>query len=106
MIQGDAVLAEVTALIRRHQTDHNRPPAAPGELDPYGSDLSNGYSALVSGEYILFWNVGLSDDPAAASTVLAYHRDTPTQGGHVLMRSGEVKKLSPAEFQAAPKAAP
>jgi hypothetical protein len=105
-IQGDEVLGEVAALVRRHQEEHKRPPATPADLDPYGSSLSHGYSALVSGQYVLIWNVGLSDDPSAAAAVLAYHKDAPTQGGHVLMQNGEVKKMTADEFQAAIRGAP
>jgi hypothetical protein len=36
--------------------------------------------------------------------VIAYEKVAPTDGGYVLLTTGEVKEMTAAEFQAAPKA--
>ncbi len=53
----------------------------------------------------MYWGVGLSDSAEAASTVLAYQKDVPEQGGEVLMQNGTAKKMTADEFKAAAKPA-
>ena len=62
-------------------------------------------ASIKSKEVLVYWGVGISDGPEAASTVLAYHKDVPEKGGEVLMQDGTAKKMTAEEFQAAPKPA-
>ncbi|HTK78257.1 MAG TPA: hypothetical protein VL371_23550, partial [Gemmataceae bacterium] len=55
--------------------------------------------ALNSGKYVGVWGVSGKD----SSTVLAYAKDAPAQGGAVLMADGSVKNMSAEEAQAAIK---
>ena len=61
--------------------------------------------SIKSKDVLIYWGVGLSDGPEAASTVLAYHKDVPENGGEVLMQDGTAKKMTAEEFKAAPKPA-
>ena len=54
---------------------------------------------------LVYWGAGISDEPEAASTVLAYHKDVPEKGGEVLMQNGKARKMTAEEFKAAPKPA-
>lgn len=81
----------------------NRPPPA-GLLDLHefsGGVLQESWARLENGDYVVFWGAGRATDSRA---VLVYEKQVPEQGGVVLLQDGTVTKMTPAEFQAAPKA--
>jgi hypothetical protein len=57
--------------------------------------------AVKSGQYVVLW--GASPN-SPGNAVVAYEKDVPTQGGMVATLTGAVTRMSPQEFQAAPKA--
>ena len=60
-----------------------------------------GFQALRSGACVFVW--GAYADPSAdrATTVLAYEKEVPSQGGYVVMLDGTVKTMTAEEFNAA-----
>jgi hypothetical protein len=71
-----------------------------------GSDTRSSQlvQAVKSGKYVILWGTTIPKDGAkASSTILGYEKDVPTAGGLVLMGDGNVKKMTAAEFQSAPK---
>jgi hypothetical protein len=63
-----------------------------------------GVPALEDGHCVLIWGADPAKTPDQAGTVLGYEKETPSQGGYVLMMDGTVKKMTAEEFQAARKA--
>ena len=56
---------------------------------------------------MVLWGSGVQGEGEAAAgggEVVAYEKDVPASGGYVLLTSGQVKKMTADEFQAAPKA--
>jgi hypothetical protein len=97
-------LREVGDLLRAG----NRPPSKAADLAKYEPTYPRGYQALKSGEVVAIWGAAMKGEGDAAGgggEVIAYEKDAPIAGGYVLLTSGEVKQMSAAEFQAAPKAA-
>ena len=62
-------------------------------------------AAIKSGDVKVYWGVGIDDGPEAASTVLAFQKDVPENGGEVLMQDGNARKMTAEEFKAAKKPA-
>jgi hypothetical protein len=56
---------------------------------------------------VIVWGATMAGegDGGGAAEIVAYEKAAPTDGGAVLYQNGQVKKLSAAEFAAAPKAA-
>jgi hypothetical protein len=59
--------------------------------------------AIKDGEVIVVWNASAATTPGGA--VIAYEKNVPTLGGMAATFSGSVIRMSPQEFQAAPKVA-
>lgn len=82
----------------------------PKNLKELHAMFSEGYSSTLeqirTGQIIVFWDVALNPDRSAdsADEVLAYFKDVPENGGFVLMKNRSVNKMTPEQFQAAPKA--
>jgi hypothetical protein len=62
-------------------------------------------AAIKSGDVKVYWGVGIDDGPEAASTVLAFQKDVPENGGEVLMQDGNARRMTAEEFKAAKKPA-
>jgi hypothetical protein len=100
-------LQEVGELIRATTQPGGRRPSKVSDFDSLRSQFPNGYQAVKSGDVVVLWGAGVAGEGEAAKgggDVIAYEKDAPTQGGYVLLTSGEVKKMSASEFQSAPKA--
>jgi hypothetical protein len=100
-------MAEVADLIRSATQPDGRGPNRVSDFDRVQSIYSRGYQAVKSGQVVVVWGVGVQGEGAGAKgggDVVAYEKDAPTAGGYVLLTSGQVKKMTAAEFQAAPKA--
>jgi hypothetical protein len=96
-------LQEVGDMIRLAILDTNKPPASLADLARYQVGMPTGFQELKGDKIVLFWSSTPSD--ASAGTVLAYEKGTPQSGGFVLMQDGKtIKKMTPEEFKAAPKA--
>jgi hypothetical protein len=98
----------VADLLRAGTQPNGRGPASLTALAKFQSVYYRGYQAIKSGEVVVLWGYGVKGEGEVAKgggEVIAYEKDTPANGGYVLLSSGEVKQMSAAEFAAAPKAA-
>lgn len=59
-----------------------------------------------SGQIEYIWGTKLADGPEAASTVIAFQKTAETDAGWVLFQDGSMRRLTAAEFAAAPRAKP
>lgn len=100
-------LSEVGDMYQVYIQAKSKPPKSLKDLNAM---FSEGYSTTLTqiktGEVIVFWDVPLNPDPSAdsADEVLAYFKDVPESGGFTLMKDHSIKKMTPEQFQAAPKA--
>ncbi len=60
--------------------------------------LGNAWPLVESGGIVVVWRAGYSP---SSTDVLAYEKDAPTNGGNVLLRNGNVKNVTAAEFKVA-----
>lgn len=98
-----AAMDEVANLYRASSEDAKKPPTKVANVSRYEIGLPSGYQELKNGNIIVYWGAPLSD--SAANSILAYEKTTPESGGYVLMQDGStIKKMTPEEFKAAPKA--
>jgi hypothetical protein len=98
-------MAEVAGLLRDFAVQYNRGPARLADLAANEPLYTRGYRAIQAGEIVVVWGAAVSADPKGGGTrIVAYEKKVGTAGGNVLLENGEVKQVSAAEFQAAPKA--
>ncbi len=79
------------------------PPRGTRDILPMAKGFPKAVNAIRDRKVLLYWKTDLSDDPEASSTILAFRKDVPDQGGQVLMRDGTVKSMTASQFQAAKK---
>jgi hypothetical protein len=98
-----AKLREVDSMLRMPTP---RMTAEGPDLSAFQNDFPLGYQAVKSGDVIVTWGVKMAGEGEKSSNeaIVAYEKKTPTEGGYVLSVNGNIKKMSPQEFQAAPKA--
>ncbi len=102
-----ATLQDVADMIRATTQPNGHGPAKLADLNRVRDMFPRGYEAVKSGEVVVLWGAGLmgeGDIGKGGGEVVAYEKDAPASGGYVLLTSGETKKMSAAEFNAAPKA--
>src|SRR5262245_61535467 len=97
-------LQEIAQMLRTVEADKTRPPARLADLGAVEPMLPLSAQDLRSGAIVYVWGARLSSGGDASSAVLAYEKKAPAEGGWVLMQDGTVKKMTAAEFGAAPKA--
>jgi hypothetical protein len=100
---------DVAELYRVYQADKQKPPAKLADFAPLQKMSPNGYNALKSGVIIARYGATMPDtDEGPSKTtsdeVLAYQKQVPESGGQVLLLDRRIKKMTPEEFKAAPKA--
>jgi hypothetical protein len=98
--QRQTELKQIWEVYTSYLETKHRPPAGLADVKGYGTVFSEGLRAVREGRVVVNWGVA---DPtrAAARQVLAYDKDTPTQGGLVVFGDGTVKEVTPEEFRAA-----
>jgi hypothetical protein len=99
-------LVEVSDLLRAGTRPNGRGPASLVALAKFQHTHYRAYEAIKSGEVIVLWGYGVKGEGEMAKgggDLIAYEKGVPTNGGYVLLSSGEVKQMSAAEFAAAPK---
>jgi hypothetical protein len=79
-------------------------PQKPEDFRDYWDSMQASFDRVQSGDIVVFWGVGRSSAPGAATQILAHEKKVPGDGGFVLLRDGTVKQMTSAEFSAAPKA--
>jgi hypothetical protein len=100
------VLQELNDLLRTAESTAGRPPTAVADLERHQSMYPRGYGAVKSGDVVVVWGAALKGESEVGKdeAVVAYEKSVPTGEGYVLLSAGTVKKMSAAEFKAAPKA--
>lgn len=93
-------IGELMELLSSAQLSLKRPPANVKELERYARAGPFAFEAVTKGEFVVIWNANLGQGKA----VVAYEKNVPTQGGWVVLQDRELKQMTAAEFQAAPKA--
>jgi len=81
-------------------------PRGPSRLEDLGLDKDDGRQILKlikDGELVVVWNVS---DNNTNCRILAYEKNTPTQGGMALRRDGSTGSITAAEFAEYQKAFP
>jgi hypothetical protein len=96
-----AQVGQIFSILRKGQKP---PPQGIKDLVALKGALPAAISSVRSGDVVIYWGAGLSDDSEAASTVLAYQKQVPENGGEVLMQDGNPRKMTAAEFATAKKA--
>ncbi|HZY90375.1 MAG TPA: hypothetical protein VFE78_36475 [Gemmataceae bacterium] len=101
------VLQDVNDLLHATAGTTGRVPARLADMTPRVQSLyPRGYEAVKSGAVVVLWGAPLKGEGEAGKdeAVVAYEKAVPADGGYVLLSAGTVKKMSAAEFTAAPKA--
>jgi len=104
--EGYTLLQDVNDLLRAAAGATGRPPSKFADLNPHQATFPRAHAAIKSGSVVVVWGTPLKGEGEAGrdDAVVAYQKDVPTEGGYVLLAAGEVKKMTPSEFQSAPKA--
>ena len=97
-------LEEVAPMLKIVALDKKKPPNNIAELDPVEPLIPMTVQQIKNGEIVYIWGTTLTIGSNASSTIIAHEKSAGTDGGWALMQDGTVKKLSVAEFTAAPKA--
>ena len=108
---GDVATAP-TSLLEANELLHaavgpgGRPPARLADLDRHKAIFPRGYEAIKTGEIVVVWGGKPKGEGEVGKgeAVLAYEKAAPTDGGYVVLSAGTIKKMTAAEFNAAPKA--
>jgi hypothetical protein len=96
-------LVETGEILRNRMLDTKSPPRSLADIARYENAGPTAFNKIQKGEIVVVW--GANPQDGVADKVLAYEKQTPQNGGFVLMQDGTtVKKMTAAEFQAAPKA--
>jgi hypothetical protein len=94
----------------RYCQENARPPERPEDLVGRFSETPEGKAAfdrLLIGDIVFLFGVSQTDMQRQAGTsvtVLAFERQVPKEGGWVLMGDTGVRRMTPREFEEAPKA--
>jgi hypothetical protein len=99
---ANATMEEVADMYRSFSGDLKKPPTKVADFTRYEAAFSTGIMHLKDGRIVLFWGSPLSE---GSSTVLAYEKHVPNEGGFVLLQDGKtIKKMTAEEFKSATKA--
>ncbi len=96
----EAALLEVFEMYSMFAKAHQKPPTQLADLTRRDNETlyPAGVRALKAGDYVVVWGAVVGE-----SSVLAYEKDAPKNGGLVVQADGFVKKMSAAELEAALK---
>jgi len=100
------LLQEVNDLLRAGGPP-GRLPGKVSDLDRAKEMFPRAYETVKSGKVVVLWGAPTQGegDVGKDEKVVAYEKQTPTEGGYVLLSAGSVTKMTAEEFKAAPKAA-
>ena len=99
----ESSLAQIGDLIRLRTEEAGTPPAKEADLAKYERAYPLGCGKLKRGEIVVIYDASLQD--GSSDKVIAFEKQAPESGGHVLMQDGKtIKKMTADEFKAAPKA--
>lgn len=108
----DTNLLDVGELLRMYQIETGKPPESFQDVQAVPSlemAAPMGFERVRSGDFVVRWGAALPDTGEEPGTtpdeqVLAYTKETPEQGGSVLLLNRTLVTMTPEEFAAAPKA--
>ncbi len=94
---------------RQYSIARKRPPRNLADLGAIQGVGGTEAEEVRMGNIVVQWGAKLpdiSEEPGLVSSpeILAYWKDVPEMGGHVLMLDRTIKEMTPEEFKAAPKA--
>ncbi len=100
-----SILRDVDGMIRMA---NGKKITKPQELVQFENSFPLGAKSVKSGDVIVLWGVKMANEDGSGVTgeLVAYEKKVPTEGGFVLLQDGNVKKMTAAEFEAAPKPKP
>ena len=98
----EATLQDLSALLKTLGEQKKRPPTKLAELDSYEPVFMAAYKGVESKSVVYVWGSAITPGGTA---VIAYDAKVEASGGYVLLEDGNVKKMTAAEFAAAPKPA-
>jgi hypothetical protein len=99
----ESSLAQLGDVLRIRQEESSPPPVSAADVVKYERAFPLACGRVKSGALVLFYGVPLQE--GVEDKVLAYEKQAPDSGGHVLMQDGKtIKKLTAEEFKSAPKA--
>ncbi len=100
-----SILRDVDGMIRMA---NGKKITKPQELAQFENSFPLGAKSVKSGDVIVLWGVKMANEDGSGATgeLVAYEKKVPTEGGYVLLQDGNVKMMTPAEFEAAPKPKP
>jgi len=104
-------LRELGELYRSYVLAKKKSPKAMADLREYEAGYPMAMLGLRERQLEVYWGGDLVDAEAIqpgsspSDKVLAFEAKVPKEGGYVMLANREVKKMTPEEFQAAPKAA-
>lgn len=98
----EATLQDLSVLLKSLAEQKKKPPTKLAELDAYEAIYMAAYKGVESKSVVYLWGNGVV---AGGKAVIAYDAKVEASGGYVLLEDGTVKKMTAAEFAAAPKAA-
>src|SRR5258707_906462 len=103
---GYSLLQDVNELLHAAAGANGRPPAKLVDLDRYKSTFPRGYEAVKSGDVVVVWGTPIKGEGEVGKdeVVIAYEKNTPTEGGLVLLSAGTAKRVSASEFNSLPRA--
>jgi hypothetical protein len=85
-----------------------RPATQLSDFEKKRKEYPLGYDAIKNGDIIVLWGTPPKGEgevaKGGAQVVAAYEKAVPTEGGYVVFSGGTIKKMTAAEFAAAPKA--
>jgi hypothetical protein len=95
MVNG---LKDIWQAYKLHSETHKRPPTTSAELIRLGVAFPYLQELLDQNRVVVRWGAVLGADDG--KSILAYEKETPEQGGFVLLTSGAVQKMSVDEYSA------
>ncbi len=98
-------LREVGELLSLHAGQFQRGPTKASDLARYEQGYPLGYQAVASGDIIVVWGAIMpgEGEQTGSDVIVAYERETPTNGGFVLLQNRHICRLTAAEFASARK---
>jgi hypothetical protein len=97
----EGVMEELSGVIQAMAQQKQKPPTKLADLQRYEPIAPAGIAGVASGKYVFLWGAGYKP---GGNGIVAYEAAAESNGGWVLLEDGSFKKMSAAEFAAAPKA--
>ena len=100
VVTTNDMLDDLKGMLTEYQSDRKVSPKKLSDLATYEPVHQAALHGLSTGTCTYFWGSDLSGGQA----VLAFETKAEKEGGYVLLQDGTIKKMTAAEFAAAPKA--